>query len=165
MISPLLLFTASDLSPADVLDILSAAVLTIGALVGLFRGLSGELARIAALVASGAVGWSTAGPWRRMCGAWFGNSTVGISVATLVGVLAVSFLAGWLVRKLVDKGLRVLIPQPANAILGLVAGLSSLFLLVAAICYLLHQIPVEYIQNTLLAPSRTWGVVSAVFGW
>ena len=156
---------AAGVSPADVLDILVAAALAIGGLVGLFRGFSGELARIAALVASALAGWSAAGPWRRMCGQWLDGSPVGTGVMTLVGVLAVSIVAGSLVRRIVDKGLRVLIPQPANGVLGLAAGLASLFLLVSALCYLLHLVPIDFVQNSLLAPSRTWRAVSAVFGW
>ena len=156
---------AAELSPANVLDILAAGAVAIGALLGLLRGLSGELAHLAALAASCVAGWSAAGPWRRMCADWFAQSAVAVGVATLVGVLAVSVLAGWLVRRLVDKGLRLLIPQPANAILGLVAGAGSLFLLESAICYLLHLIPLEFVQEALLSPSRTWGTIARLFGW
>ncbi len=162
---PLNTAAASGVSPADVLDILAATALAIGGLVGLLRGFSGELARIAALVASALAGWSAAGPWRRMCGEWLAGSPVATGVLTFVGVLAVSIVAGSLVRRIVDKGLRVLIPQPANSILGLAAGVASLFLLVSALCYLLHLVPIEFIQTSLLAPSRTWHAVSSVFGW
>ena len=156
---------ATGLSAPDVLDLVAAAILVIGALVGALRGLSGELARIAAFGASAIACWSLAGPWRRMCAEWFPESALATGCATVIGGLAVAVLVGWCVRKLVDKGLRVLIPQPANAILGLLAGLASLFLLVAAIVYLLHLLPFETVQEGLLAPSRTWKAIAPLFGW
>ena len=165
MMPPILAALAEDLTAADVLDLVTLAVLAIGALVGALRGLSGELARIAALAASGIACWTFSAPWRRLCAGWFPESALASGTAILVGVLACAVLVGWIVRKLVDKGLRVLVPQPANAILGLLAGLASLFLLVAAIVYLLHLLPFEAVQDKLLAPSRTWQAIAPLFGW
>lgn len=165
MTASLLAAVATDLSAGDVLDIVAAVVIAVGAITGLLRGLSGELARIAALVAAVVAAWAVSGPWRELCGAWFPQSPVALGIASLVGVFAVSTLAGWMVRKMVDKCLRVLVPQPINAILGFAAGLASLFLLVAVVCYLLHLVPVDCVQKNLLGPSRTWRAVSTLFGW
>ncbi len=164
MIGPLSLATAS-LTPPDILDLVVAAAVFVGALVGLLRGLSGELARLAAILVSGLVCWGVSGPWRTFCAAQFPASSLTAGCATVAGVLAVCVLAGWAVRRLVDKGLRILVPQPANAILGLVLGGLCLFLLASALCYLLHLLPFEAVREKLLAPSRIWGIDSALFGW
>ena len=165
MTHALLASITEGLSAADFLDVATLAALAIGALVGALRGLSGELARIASLAASGIACWTFSSPWRRLCAGWFPESALASGTAIVVGVLAGTVLIGWVVRKIVDKGLRVLIPQPANAILGLLAGLASLFLLVAAIVYLLHLLPFEAVQQQLLAPSRTWQAIAPLFGW
>lgn len=150
---------------ADALDILAAAALVAGAVMGLVRGLSGEIARLAGLIAAGLVCWSLSRPWHTLCAEWFAGSDIASGVATLAGVLAASVLAAAIARRLVDKGLRVLVPQPANAILGGIAGVASLFLLVSALCYLLNLLPFEAVHGKLLIPSRTWTVVAGVFGW
>lgn len=152
-------------SPADVLDILAGATLCVGAVVGLLRGLSGELARLAGLVAAGVACWAMAGPWHGLCAGWFGGSDVASGAATLGGVLAASVLAAWIARRIVDTCLRILVPQPANAILGAAAGVASLFLVVAALCYLLQLLPFEAVRDSLLGPSRTWAIVAGLFGW
>ena len=145
------------LSAADILDIAAIGIVAVGCLLGLIRGLSGEIARIAALLGAFAA-CSLLGPvWRSFCQDWCGDSRFLLALASIVGLLVVATLSGWLVRLFVDKCLRLLVPQPANAILGGLLGTAAAFCLASLLCLLLSLLPFESVRDSLLAPSRFWG--------
>ena len=144
------------MAPCDIFDIIAFGIVAIGCLLGLFRGLSGELARIAAMLGA-FISCSLLGPvWRSFCQSWCGNSRFLYALVSIVGILVVAALSGWLIRKFVDKCLRVLVPQPANAILGGIFGTIAAFCLAALLCLLLNLIPLEFVRDSLLGPSRFW---------
>ena len=148
------------LSAADILDIVAFAAVSLGCLFGLIRGLSGELARFAAIFGAFAA-FRIAGPaWQSLCASWFGSSGFLFVLITAIGSIATAALGGWLVRKLVDKCLRLLVPQPLNSILGGLFGALVFFLLAAAICLLLSLFPIQYIRETLLGTSRFWKIAA-----
>ena len=144
------------LSAADILDIVAFAAVSLGCLFGLIRGLSGELARFAAIFGAFAAFRIAGPPWRSLCASWFGSSGFLFALIAAIGSIAAAALGGWLVRKLVDKCLRLLVPQPLNSILGGLFGALAFFLLATALCFLLSLIPIQYIRETLLEPSRFW---------
>ena len=147
------------MSPSDVFDLIAFGIVAAGCLFGLFRGLSGELARIAAIVGA-FLSCRFLGPvWKSLCASWFGDSGFLFALMAVVGFLVLATLAGWLVRKVVDKCLRVLVPQPANAVLGGVFGAIAAFLLAAIVCSLIHLIPLDFVQDSLLGSSRFWKLV------
>ena len=86
------------------------------AVLGLFRGLSGTLAFLAATLAAaavGTIGWRVAEPYL----------TVGWQRAAVV--FAVALLAFGLVRIVVRKFVNGLLAQPADAIFGFLVGLAA----------------------------------------
>lgn len=144
------------MTACDILDIVAIGIVAVGCLLGLLRGLSGEIARILALVGAFAAG-SLAGPaWRSACASWF-PAPFPQGLASIIGLLLIATLAGWIVRKFVDKCLKLLVPQPANAILGGILGAVAAFCLASLLCLLLNLIPLEFVHDSLLAPSRFWG--------
>ena len=150
------------LSPADILDIAAFGIVAVGLVLGLVRGLSGELARFAAFFGAFAAFRLAGPPWRGLCASWFGGSGFPFALAATLGTLAAAVLGGWLVRRLVDKGLRILVPQPLNAILGGLFGTASLFLLATALAFLLSLLPIDFVRDSLLAPSRFWKLAAPV---
>ena len=136
-----------ELAPLD-LVLLGGVALLVG--IGLFRGLSGELASFAGLVAAVAAGaclYGFAHAGVRAFGFNKGDATehVAAGVADFVLGLVVFGLVRWLVHKFVS----FLVPQPTNALLGALSGLVKS----VAACFLLSGIgfmrPGTYVQGWL----------------
>ncbi len=140
------------LAPID-LALLGGAALVVG--IGLWRGLSGELASFAGFVAAVVAGYSLYGYVHvavRACGLNKGDAT------ELVVTGAVDFIVGLiafgLVQRLINKFVSFLVPQPTNAILGGVSGLFK-----SAVClFLLAGVgfmrPGTYAKGSLAGQSR-----------
>ena len=121
----------TELAAID-LVLLGGVALLVG--IGLFRGLSGELASLAGIVAAvvaGASLYCVAHAGVRACGFNKGDAveTVAAGVADFVLGLVTFGFVRWTVNKFVS----FLVPQPTNALLGGVCGLvksvAALFLL------------------------------------
>jgi uncharacterized membrane protein required for colicin V production len=157
------------MNPADILDLVAFGLVALGCVLGLIRGLSGELARVLAFFGAFVGCGLFAPPWKRACAGWCGDERFLGALLAVVGVLFIAALSGWLVRKFVDKCLRVLVPQPANSLLGGIFGAAGAFLLAAVLCFLLSLLPVDFIQTDLLGPSRYWHLAgplaSAASSW
>lgn len=153
------------MSPSELFDVVCIGGLVVGGVCGLVRGLSGEIARIASVVAA-FLACRCVGPlWQRLCAGWGMTSAFGSAVTTMVGWIVLAVLAAWLTRLLVDKCLRVLMPQPYNSILGILFGAGAAFLVVALVSWCLAQVPVSFVRETVLAPSRVWGLTRPLFFW
>ena len=109
-----------ELLPADYALL---ALMTVLAVLGLFRGFSGTLAFLvaaASAAASAALGWRLSAEW--LDAVWMR------AAAVLVGTL----LVFGLVRLFVKKTVNGLLAQPSDAIFGFLVGLLSGGLVVAA---------------------------------
>ena len=141
-----------ELAPVD-LALLGGAALIVG--IGLYRGLSGELASLAGFVAAVSAGYFSYGYAHvavRACGLDKGDATE--LVVTGVVDFVLGLIAFGLVLRLVNKFVSFLVPQPSNAILGGVSGLFK-----SAVClFLLAGVgfmrPGTYAQGALAAHSR-----------
>ena len=122
----------TDLQTADYV-ILSIVVITSG--LGLFRGLSGTLAFILALAAGifcGAFAWG------------FSGERFDLEWLKVVITAAVAILSFGLVRVIVKKTVNVLLAQPADAIFGLIGGIATGALVVAAWAYVGEKVHADY---------------------
>ena len=124
----------TELAPID-LALLGGVALFVG--IGLFRGLSGELASFAGLVAAVAAGaflYGFAHAGVRAFGFNKGDATE--LVAAGVADFVLGLVAFGLVRWGVNKFVSFLVPQPTNALFGALCGLvksvAILFLLTGA---------------------------------
>ncbi len=118
--------------PADlsISEIAFYGLLAVGAVVGLFRGLSGGLGTLGGLAAAIAVGWYLIDPVSSFIAGreWFEQPMATRAVALVVdGVIGLIVFG--LVRRLIEKFVRFLVPRTLDAVLGAVAGSAAAFAL------------------------------------
>lgn len=105
-------------------DILALALLIFCAVRGAFRGLTGELARVAGLLAALATGYFCTGMIGSLIMKLFPEDSSRLlrTIVLIAAVVAVLTATALFVRWLIDRSLKLLLDQPANALLGIVAG-------------------------------------------
>jgi uncharacterized membrane protein required for colicin V production len=141
-----------SLSPVD-LALLCGVALLVG--IGLYRGLSGELASFAGFVAAVAAGYSLydfAHVAVRSFGFDKGDTTE--LVVTGVAVFVLGLVAFGLVRWVVDKFVSFLVPQPTNALLGAVSGLFKSLVVLSLLVGVGFVRPGTYAQGWLAQRSQ-----------
>jgi len=109
-----------QLTPIDMV-LLGAVALLAG--IGLFRGLSGELASLAGFAAATAVGFFAYG-FAHLAACSFGFNGGDMLELVAAGVIdfVLVLLAFGIVRWIVNKFVSCLVPQPTNALLGAASG-------------------------------------------
>lgn len=126
------------------IDLAALILLVFCAVRGGIRGLTGEVARVAGLLAALAAGYWTSGLWGGVALRCFpeGANAYGRGLVVVAGLVVAAILAAQLVRWVVDRFLRLLLDQPANAVLGVVAGslraallLLAFFLVASLVAY------------------------------
>ena len=152
----------SGLSPADVLDIAIAVMVAVSFVIGLVKGFSGAVAHIAALLGAFAANRLLGPPWRTLCSEWFASSRFLCAAVSIVGGILVAVVVGWLVWRLTDRCIRLLVPQPANALLGGLLSAMAAAGILYVICFLLSLLPISFVQDSLLKPSRFWQFAAPV---
>ena len=141
-----------SLSPID-LALLCGVALMVG--VGLYRGLSGELASFAGFVAAVAAGcglYDFAHVAVRSFGFNKGDTTE--LVAAGVAVFVLGLIAFGLVRWVVDKFVSFLVPQPTNALLGAVSGIFKSLVSLSLLAGVGFVRPGTYAQGWLAQRSQ-----------
>lgn len=118
------------------IDCIALIVLLIGAIRGGFRGLSGEVARICGLGASVGVGLFCAGWVGGLMQDWLPKAHILRGTLTVIALITLSALIGCMVKYILDKSLRLIVDQPANAVLGIIAGGLRALVLVIAVYFL-----------------------------
>lgn len=130
--------------------------------VGLFRGLSGELGSLAGFAAALAAGYFLYGP-ARACAATFGLQGEGLNRSAGIAIdFVFALIAYGVVRAIVAKFVGVLLPQPTNALLGAVAGLLKSVVVVGLLIGVGFVQPGEY--STGLIPAHST-VIRLIAGW
>ena len=106
------------------LDWVLLAVAAFFAVVGLFRGLSGQLGSLVGIVAALVVGYFAFAPLRGFvqAGGMVNGETAQKSLAA-VADFVVALIAFGLSRRIVARFVSFLVPQPTDAIAGAVVGL------------------------------------------
>lgn len=114
-----------NLTPVD-LALLGGVVLMVG--IGLFRGLSGELASFAGFVAAVTAGYSLYGFVHvAVQSLGFNKGDTTELVATGVAVFILGIIVFGLTWRIVNKFVSFLVPQPTNALLGALSGAFKSF--------------------------------------
>lgn len=149
-----------DLAPLD-LALLGGCALIVG--IGLYRGLSGELASLTGFAAAAAAGYVLYGS------AHAGARSLGFNkgdVTELVAAGVIDFVLGLvvfgLVRKLVDRFVSFLVPQPTNALLGALSGAFKSVLLLFLLTGVGFLRPGTYAQGYLATQSQ---MIHALATW
>ena len=149
-----------NLSPIDI-ALLGGVALMVG--IGVYRGLSGELASLLGFVAAVVAGFGLYGSVNagvRAVGFNKGDATE--LVATGVSVFLLSIVAFGVTWRIINKFVSFLVPQPTNALLGAVSGIfkSLVFLLLLAGVGFVR--PGTYAQSGLSKQSQ---VVHTLAAW
>ena len=149
-----------DLAPLD-MALFGVVALIVG--IGLFRGLSGELASFAGFVAAAAAGYCLYGgahEFVRSVGFNKGDMTelAAAGVADFVlGLVVFGF-----VRLLVSKFVSFLVPQPTNALLGALSGAFKSGVLLFLLAGVGFMQPGTYAQGPIATRSQ---IVGAIAEW
>ena len=141
-----------SLSPID-LALLCGVALMVG--IGLYRGLSGELASFTGFVAAVAAGYSLYGFAHvvvRSFGFDKGDTTELVAAGVTVFVLGLVVFG--LVRWVVDKFVSFLVPQPTNALLGAVSGIFKSLVALSLLTGVGFMRPGTYAQGWLAQRSQ-----------
>lgn len=144
----------NQLMSLPLIDLLSLAYLLVAALLGLKRGLSGELARVASMVLAVLAGWRLHGP----LGEWFttvtrleGNDAVLAGFLTAVlGAAFVLALLRWFLRKIMALSFHPLV----NRVGGILAGGLRGLLVVSMVFVGVSMCRVPYLQRKFIEESR-----------
>ena len=117
-----------DLTALDWVLFIVAAIFVVA---GMFQGFSGQLGSLAGLAAALVAGYFLFAPVRGMvaAGGWFSNGAALSGVAAAVDFVLALVTFG-LVRRIVAKFVSFLVPQPANAIVGMLVGLVKAIVIV-----------------------------------
>ena len=111
--------------PADLSigQIALLACVAVGAVIGLFRGLSGGLGTVCGLAASIAAGWFALDPISEFFTArgWF-NEPLALRAAALATDGLMGLVVFGLVRRALEKFVRFLVPRTLDSLLGAAAG-------------------------------------------
>ena len=107
-----------------VLDWVLFGVMAFLAVVGLFRGFSGQLGSLAGMAAALTTGYFAYAPILQftVAGRYFTEEPVQKGAAALA-VFILGLIAFGIVRRIVARFVSFLVPQPTNAIVGALAGL------------------------------------------
>ena len=135
------------------LALLGGVILIVG--IGLFRGLSGELASLAGFVAAVTAGYclyDVAHAGMRTLGFNKGDTTE--LVAAGIAVFVLGLVAFGLARWAVDKFVSFLVPQPTNALLGALSGIFKSFVFLFLLAGVGFMRPGTYAQGGLAARSQ-----------
>ena len=149
-----------NLSPIDI-ALLGGVALMVG--IGVYRGLSGELASLLGFVAAVVAGYGLYGSVNagvRAVGFNKGDATE--LVATGVSVFLLSIVAFGVTWRIINKFASFLVPQPTNALVGALSGAfkSLVFLLLLAGVGFVR--PGTYAQSGLSKQSQ---VVHTLAAW
>lgn len=103
------------------------------AVVGLFRGLSGELGALAGLVAALVAGYFGHAPLQAFLQSAVPGFTSWGSPAAYVADFLMAIVAFGVTRMIVSRFVSFLVPQPTNALMGALAGAAKGAVIVAAL--------------------------------
>ena len=143
-----------DRTDMNVADIVILAVLLVSVLIGLMRGLVGEVLSLARWIAAFWIAFVFGAQVGEIYGQWLhepAERIVAGSITCFVGVLIVGGLIAWAVRRMITwSGLRL-----GDSFLGMAFGLARGLLLVTFVVLMLSFTPVPrevawYQQSTLL---------------
>ena len=150
----------TSLLPLD-LVLLGGVALLVG--IGLYRGLSGELASLAGFAAAAAGGGVLYG-YAHICvrAIGFNKGDTTELVATGVAVFVLGLIVFGIVRKMVDKFVSFLVPQPTNALLGALSGVLKSLVILFLLTGVGFMRPGTYATGFLAARSQ---IVHALAEW
>ncbi len=131
----------------NVVDIVALAVITLGSLLGIKRGLSGELARLLSVTAAFIFGIEFCNPF----GTWLvEHSRLGVRSAyafAFLVTIVVAFIILLVLRFTLKRVIKVVIAEEFDRIGGLIAGFISSVLIVVIVLLGINLWPHDYLNR------------------
>lgn len=149
----------------DIVTTVCVVVLLLFILRGAWRGLTGELAPLAGLVACGGIIWFGYAPLKALLASSF--TTLQPDAQTFYSALAILLIGGtafFLVGHLIKKIGEWVVPQPFNAILGALIGGAKAFILISLVMGS-FQVIKEKINKTFQASDENPVSAAALTFW
>jgi len=118
-------------------DIIAVAIVAASVLVGVFRGATGEAARLCGFGAGVFAGYYTVGIWQNLAAGWIVEDTAKLSrgIAVVVAVVLTAMVVWIIVSRIVKRFLKLLLEQPTDGILGfLFGGLRGVTIVLILFC-------------------------------
>ncbi len=149
------------------IDGVSLLVLVVGAARGATNGLTGEVARVLSTVVALSVAfWSLEFVHTLAARTLPGQMAPGWKLLIAIcAVLAGAAILAWLLRRLADRMLRLLVDQPANAVFGVVFGSARGALLIVALLFLASLWPNPDLQHSLFGQSVAGNIAAPAVRW
>jgi membrane protein required for colicin V production len=133
--------------PPSLVDIIALAVVAVGGLMGLLRGLSGELARLISTIAALLIGlryYRPIGEWAVDNTRLMGEGALAMGFVVIIfGVIVVMFLFRFILKRM----LQIVIEGGVERIGGLVAGVITASVSVFIFFVILNLMPNTYLNR------------------
>jgi len=145
--------------PLNLVDIVALGLIAIGGVQGLFRGLSGELARLIATVLAFVAGVSlhgAVGEWIQAHTRLADQSAHAVAFVATV-VLAVLIMLS--IRLVVKRLIKVVFADGVDKAMGVLAGLARMSVAVCIIFLIMNLIPHDYLNRHFGEESAIGSVV------
>ena len=134
------------------IDAVVVTLLVVFGIAGTVRGLAGECARLLALGAGVAVAFLLYPLLRTHL---FVHPELPWKILTLAGTVLGSSAAGLLVHSVTRRFLRIIIGQPADAILGGIIALITTSIAIVVVLFFVHAIPLSGMHNAVFKQSAS----------
>lgn len=134
------------------IDAVVVTLLVIFCVAGTVRGLAGECARFLALGAGVAIAFLLYPVLRTHV---FAHPELPWKMLTLAGTVLASAAAGLLVHSVTRKFLRIIIGQPADAILGGIIALITTSIAIVVVLFFVHAIPLSGMHDAVFKQSAS----------
>ena len=141
-----------QITAAGCIDATAIALIVIFCIAGSVRGFAGECGRFFALASGIAI---TLLLYPLLKTHVFDGSELPWKVLSMVGAILVAAIVGLLVNFLTKKFLRIIVGQPADAIIGAIVSMLTTSIAIVVACFFLYSLPNERIQKTLFQDSMT----------
>ncbi len=141
-----------QITTAGCIDATAITLIVVFCIAGSVRGLAGECGRFLAL-ASGIATILLLYPLLKSN--IFTGSELPWKVLSMVGAILVAAIVGLLVNFLTKKFFRIIVGQPADAIIGAIVSMLTTAIAIVVACFFLYSLPNERIQKNLFQDSMT----------
>lgn len=141
-----------NLNAAACIDIAAAVLIIVFCIAGSVRGMAGECARLLAL-GTGVVVVRLLYPLLKTH--VFDGEEIPWRILAMVGAIAAAAVAGVLVHWLSKKFIRILVGQPADAIVGAAMAIATTVLAIVVGLFFLYSVPSESLHEIVFERSIT----------
>lgn len=141
-----------QITAAGCIDATAITLIVIFCIAGSVRGLAGECGRFFALASGIAI---TLLLYPLLKNHLLTGPELPWKVLSMIGAILVAAIVGLLVNFLTKKFFRIIVGQPADAIIGAIVSMLTTSIAIVVACFFLYSLPNDRIQKTLFQDSMT----------